>query len=145
VQRSGTGVLAPGSAGSASNGPLDLSQLDRTLAGGPNGNAAGKGAGGGQSYSVVWSGAGDGQGRALVSTVSPKLPSWVSAQNLTLSVSVGFTLLSDGVIGGVSLQQSSGYADVNASVIDAIRRWRFTPATGAPPARGLIPYVITPR
>ena len=44
VQRSGKGVLVPGSAGSASNGSLDLSQLDRTLAGGPTGNAAGKGA-----------------------------------------------------------------------------------------------------
>jgi TonB family protein len=66
----------------------------------------------------------------------------VSAQGLSLSVTVSFTLLPDGVIGGVSLQQSSGYADVDAAVIDAIRRWRFTPAEGAPPARGLIPYVI---
>jgi TonB family protein len=163
VQRSGTGVLVTGSSGSASGGSLDLSQLDNALAGGGaarSGRAAGSGAGargsgtassttqnggggnGGQSYSVLWGGSGSGRGRTLLFTSSPKLPSWVSAQGLTLSVTVSFTLLSDGVIGGASLQQSSGYADVDAAVIDAIRRWRFTPAEGAPPARGLIPYVI---
>ncbi len=115
----------------ASNGSQDLSQLDKPLAG--------------QSYSILWSGAGSGRGRTLVSTTSPKLPAWVSAQGLTLSVTVSFTLLSDGTTGGVSLQQSSGYADVDASVVDAIRRWRFTSVEGAPPARGTIPYVIQAR
>jgi TonB family protein len=58
---------------------------------------------------------------------------------------VSFTLLSDGVIGGVALQQSSGYPDVDTVVMDAIRRWRFTPAAGAAPAKGIIPYVIRTR
>ena len=180
TQRSGTGVLVTGSSGSASSGSLDLSQLDKALAGGASSKGAGTGGGtgssgstggpgtgggtgsrpgaggsgtggtggtasGGQSYSVVWDKAGSGKGRSVVSKSPVNLPSWVSAQGLTLSVTVSFTLLPDGVIGGVSLQQSSGYADVDASVIDAIRRWRFTPAEGAPPARGLIPYVIRAR
>jgi hypothetical protein len=29
--------------------------------------------------------------------------------------------------------------------MDAIRRWRFTPAAGAAPAKGIIPYVIRTR
>jgi TonB family protein len=66
----------------------------------------------------------------------------VSTQGLTLSVAVGFTLMPDGVLSGVSLQQSSGYADVDAAVIDAIRRWRFTAARGGSAVKGVIPYVI---
>jgi TonB family protein len=66
----------------------------------------------------------------------------VSEQGLSLSVTVSFTLLPDGLIGAVALQQSSGYADVDAAVIDAIRRWHFTPAPGAGAAKGVIPYII---
>jgi TonB family protein len=94
---------------------------------------------------VVWGATDSGKGRTLVSASSPKIPAWVSAQGLTLSVTVSFTLLSDGVIGGVSLQQSSGFADVDSALLDAIRRWRFTPAAGAAPAKGIIPYVIRAR
>jgi TonB family protein len=174
-QRSGTGVLVTGSAPGASNGPLDLSKLDKALAAGAGksagtggsespGSAAGTGGsrtsgsgaggpgsggstgtGGGHSYSVVWGSSGSGNGRTLVSTSAPNIPPWVSAQGLTLKVSVSFTVLADGVIGGTVIQQSSGYADVDASVIDAIRRWRFTPADGAAPAKGIIPYVIRAR
>ncbi len=157
VQRSGTGVLTSAS-GPRSAGSLDLGQLDAALAGRGTDRSspaarAGSGGGsrmgesggqgkGGQGYSVIWSGADSGKGRVLVFSASPKLPAWVSHQGLTLSVTVSFILLSDGLIGGAALQQSSGYADVDAAVIDAIRRWRFTPAEGASPARGLIPYVI---
>jgi TonB family protein len=157
VQRSGAGVLTSSSE-SVSSGSLDLGQLDGALAGrgtrrsGPAASAGsgdgsrGGGNGGqgrsGQGYSVIWSGADSGKGRMLIFPASPKLPAWVSAQGLTLSVSVNFILLSDGLIGGAAVQQSSGYADVDAAVVDAIRRWRFTPAEDAPPARGLIPYVI---
>jgi TonB family protein len=164
VQRSGTGVAAAGSSGTAAGGSLDLSGLDKSLSGGAAGKGSGTGAGtasggsssgegsiageggnGGQGYSVIWGGGGSGAGRRLLSTSSPKVPAWVSSQGLTLSVTVGFTLLSDGVIGGVNVQQSSGYADLDASVVEAIRRWRFTPSAGAAPARGLIPYVIRAR
>ncbi len=179
VQRSGQGVLVQGSGGAASGGNLDLSQLDKAIAGagsgtgkggtgqagaggtgkgssgtGPGGGGTGPGAsgsggggggGGGQNYSVVWSQPDASRGRTLLSTVSPKVPSWVSAQGLTLSVTVAFTLLSDGVIGGVVLEQSSGYADVDAAVLDAIRRWRFSASASTASVKGVIPYVIKTR
>jgi TonB family protein len=161
AQRSGTGVLVNGTSGSVSGGSLDLSQLDRALSGGSSakggggsggaGNgvgaagSGGAGAGGGPGYSVRWGGGGSGNGRTLLSTSPPKLPLWVNKQGLTLSVTVSFTVLADGAIGGVSLQQSCGYADVDAAVVDAVRRWRFTPAEGAAPAKGLIPYIIRPQ
>jgi TonB family protein len=69
----------------------------------------------------------------------------VSAQGFTLSVVVSFTVQADGTITGAAIQRSSGYAEVDAPVIDAIRRCRFSPAEGAPPARGTIPYVIRVR
>ncbi len=132
-----------------------MSKLDKALSGGPTGNAAGKpgtaagrsaagstvtggtgggtgagtggggASGGGQGYSVSWEGAGSGTGRTLVSSVFPKIPSWVSAQGLTLSVVVSFTVLADGIVSGAAIQQSSGDADVDASVVDAIRRVSF--------------------
>jgi len=185
VQRSGTGVLVTGSSGSASSGSLDLSQLDKALAGGASTKGAGKGGstgssgstggpstggaggsggsgtgaggsggsgagggaanGGGQGYNISWEGAGSGKGRTLVFSVFPKIPSWVSAQGFTLSVVVSFTVQADGTITGAAIQRSSGYAEVDAPVIDAIRRCRFSPAEGAPPARGTIPYVIRVR
>jgi TonB family protein len=146
-----------------SGGSLDLSQLDKALAGrtfrtsssltgrkaGATGSAStndGKGAGDGkgQGYSILWAGGGSLNGRALLSKIDPKVPAWVLKQGLTLSVTVDFALFADGTIGGVALQQSCGYADVDESVIDAIHRWRFSPAEGALPIRGLVPYVIRP-
>jgi TonB family protein len=161
VQHSGTGVAVSGTPGSASGGSLDLSHLDKALAGGKAGNSGsasggstdtirsagtggsgGAGSGNGQGYSVHWGEGGSGKGRTVLSIVYPKLPEWVSRQGLTLTVTVDFTLLSDGLIGGVSLQQSCGYADVDAAVLDALRRWRFSPAEGAAPAHGFIPWQI---
>jgi TonB family protein len=68
----------------------------------------------------------------------------VSAQGLTLSVTASATVLPDGVFSGVAIQQSSGYADVDAAVIDALRRWRYTPAESGLPAKGHFSFVILP-
>ena len=175
AQRSGTGVLVTGSSESTSGGKVDLGALDKSLAsaagkgagkpGGAGAGGAGSGAaagaggsgstasggtGGGSgsgtgSGQISWEGAEAGKGRTLVYSVSPKLPARVSAQGLSLSVTVSFTLLSDGLIGSAVVQHSSGYTDVDAAVLAAIRRWRFTPAEGATPVRGFIPYIIRAR
>jgi TonB family protein len=154
-----------GTSGSTSGGSLDLSQLDKALAGGTTskggsatgsgaggaaggsgtGSSAGAGSGNGQGYSLNWGGGGSGNGRTVLFKATPKLPAWVSKQGLTLTVKVSFTLLSEGLIGGVSLQQSSGYADVDQAVVEAIRRWLFTTSVGAPPATGQISYIIKPQ
>jgi hypothetical protein len=92
VQHSGTGVLVAGSSGSAPAGKLDLSPLDKSLAGAGSGKGAGRpassgaggtgagtggaggggsgtGASGGQPYSVSWEGADAGKERTLVPPV----------------------------------------------------------------------------
>jgi TonB family protein len=49
------------------------------------------------------------------------------------------------VVSTATVDRSSGYADVDSAVIDAIRRWRFTPASGGGSVKGVIPYVIKTR
>jgi TonB family protein len=176
AQRSGTGVLVPGSSQPAA-GPLDLGALDKALAGGaaakPGARASGGAGKGGTSgsggtgtggtgtgtggsgaagagtgdgnFGVQWGSPDAGKGRALVLSVSPKIPAWVSEQGLTLSVKVGFTVSADGVISAVRVERSSGYADVDASVVQAIGMSLFNSSPGAAPAKGTIPYLINPR
>jgi TonB family protein len=161
VQHGGQGTLVPGPAGKGSSGNLDLTQLDRTIAGtGPAGSAgsgASKGASGqggtgtGQAASggtrsgdfrVVWDQPDASVGRTLVSHQDPILPHWVNIQGLSLSVTVEFSLMQNGVISSVTLKQSSGYAEVDSAVVDAIRRWRFTASRSAAAIKGVIPYLF---
>jgi TonB family protein len=169
VQHSGTGVAVGGAAGTGTGGKLDLSQLDKAIsgtgtsgsgtgrAGGGSGQGTGtqagtgsgtgtvKGGGGGSgtgSYSVVWDQPDASKGRNLTSAPSPTMPPWVSSQGLTLRVTVAFTLTQEGVISKATVEQSSGYADVDAAVVDAIRRWRFSPSKAPGTVNGVIPYVI---
>jgi TonB family protein len=172
VQRSGTAVAVGGSTGSG--GSLDLGKLDKALAKGGPGTGGGTGTGGGSgsggsggggsggsgsggsgsgggtaasgaaNYPVQW-GSDGGEGRRMLVASPPKVPAWVSRQGLTLSVTVSFSVLANGVIQGVAVQQSSGYADVDAAVVDAIRMCLFNSAPNAPPAKGVIPYVIRTR
>jgi protein TonB len=94
---------------------------------------------------VVWDKPDASKGRAVLSSVKPKIPAWVSTQGLTMSVKVSFTLQPEGVVSAVSVARSSGYADVDSAVIDAIRRWRFTPAKGGGPVQGVITHIINTR
>ncbi len=80
-----------------------------------------------------------------MSAVTPKIPAWVAKQGLSLSVTVSFTLSADGLLSAVSVKKTSGYSDVDAAVVDAILRWRFTTAAGSASIKGEIPFKITSR
>jgi TonB family protein len=172
AQRSGTGVLVPGASGPASD-QLDLGALDKALAGGGAGKPGARGSGGaggsgtgstgsggtggsggagtgsgtgtGQGFNVQWGSPDAGKGRTLVFSVKPTIPKRVLEQGLTLSVKVSFTVLADGLISAASIEQSSGDAEVDARVMEAIRMCRFNSVPGVPPAKGSIPYLINPR
>ncbi len=168
TQRSGQGVLVTGS-NAKTGDSLDLSQLDKAMAGrgsgaggaaatgtgGAGAGAGGTGAGSGQGGTGAGAGGtgagnyrlelpGSGKGRTVLSSVKPVVPAWVNAQGLTMSVAVSFTLQPDGLVSAVSSTRSTGYADVDAAVLEAIRRWRFTSASGGP-VKGVITYIINPR
>ena len=171
LQRGGSGVAVAGQGGKAAGSPLDLKKLDQALAdsrSGPAGSGDGTGTGAGTGtrgtgqpgsgagtsegsgdgtggYRVVWNEPDAGTGRQVLSSPAPKVPRWVSTQGLTLSVVASFTLTPEGIVSGAKVEQSSGYTDVDAAVVDAIRRWRFTAAKTTRTIRGTIPYLIKAR
>jgi TonB family protein len=85
------------------------------------------------------------QGRTPLSTPRPQIPSWVSEQGLRLQVVASFELTPQGVLRDVKVEQGSGYSDVDAAVLEALRRWRFPPVSSTRTVTGRVPYTIIPR
>jgi len=160
VQKSGVGVAVPaqtartsvGTAAGSSGSPgpsLDLGALDKALASGssrtvspPTRSAAAAGTG---DFSVVWDEPDAAKGRELLSAPRPTLPRRVQEEGLTLSMTVSFSVAPEGVIAQARVARSSGYADVDAAVLEALRRWRFTAAETTRTVSGTIPYTIRAR
>jgi TonB family protein len=69
----------------------------------------------------------------------------VADQGLALAVTVSFAVAPDGVIAQARVARSSGYSDVDAAVLEAVRRWRFRAAETTRTVRGTIPYTIRAR
>ena len=44
----------------------------------------------------------------------------------------------------VVVRESSGYPDVDAAVLDALRRWTFKPVQSTTTVSGRMPYLIRP-
>jgi TonB family protein len=152
-------------AGAAAPGVLDLGRVDTAFSGGApaGGTAASSGAPapGGTSgassgaspgvsssaapgdYSIEW--ARPEQGRETISTPAPTVPAWVSREGLRLQVAVVFLLTADGLLRNVEVERSSGYSDVDAAVLEALRRWSFRPAPGSRDVSGRVRYSIIPR
>jgi protein TonB len=140
---------------------LPLESVDRALsqAGGTKGGAAGtaaaspaggaSGQAGGtaqtahEGISILWED--PAQGRETTFTPRPVIPKWVSDAGLRLTVEVNFVLTPQGVLSSVRIQKSSGYSDVDSSVLEALRRWKFKPVAGRTSVKGRVGYLILPR
>ena len=86
---------------------------------------------------------GDGLGeRNLLYTEKPELPDWVGKEGLRLKLLVSFVLTPEGLLTSIR-EEESAYTDVAASVAEALRKWRFSPAEGAKNVRGKITYTIS--
>lgn len=150
--------------GAEPSSKLDLSRLDRALggeaagtgttSGGTSGPAAAPGApaapaaggtsGPAKDYAIEW--ARPEQGREAVSTPRPTVPRWVSEKGMSLQVTASFVLTPEGLLRDVQVERSSGYSDVDAAVLEALRRWRFDAAPpGSREVSGTIRYRIEPR
>jgi TonB family protein len=82
--------------------------------------------------------------RSLVfSGPSPKIPSWVKREGLDLKVSVSFAVTAEGLTTSVMIDESSGYSDVDAAVLDAVRKMKFEAAPGSDNVSGIIKYIIS--
>jgi TonB family protein len=85
------------------------------------------------------------QGREATSRPLPALPAWVSEQGLRLKITVSFVLNPQGTLDDVRTEEGSGYTDVDAAVLEALRRWKFKPVAGTRSVRGRVSYIIRPR
>ena len=108
------------------------------------GPGSGVGTGAGQNYSIVWENSA--QGREPLSMPRPVIPSWVSRAGLRLTMEIDFVLTNQGVLHSVRVTKSSGYSDVDSSVLDAVRRWKFKPGGQRDvTVNGRVSYLILPR
>jgi TonB family protein len=72
----------------------------------------------------------------------PKIPNWVYEAAIDLTVIVTFEVTPEGQTTGILTAKSSGYADVDAAVLDEVRKMVFYPAPGAGISRGTVNYII---
>ena len=154
---------APSSGGQAPAAARELTELDSALRERREADAAastapaGESASGSPESAALETGAeaaGDGfdiqwddpsQGREATSRPLPDLPAWVSKQGLSLRVTVSFVLTPQGFLDEVKTVDSSGYSDVDAAVLEALRLWRFKPVASTRSVRGSVSYRIEPR
>jgi TonB family protein len=136
---------------------FDLSKLDNALGKegetkpqGEAGSAAGSGvaseagSASGATPVITWDEAG--ADRTLISPITlPEIPDWVKEEGLRLRAVVSFAVTPDGHTTSLRIERSSGYADVDASVLETVRKLTFNPVKDDRPVRGRIDYLITPR
>ncbi|MBN2442510.1 MAG: TonB family protein [Spirochaetales bacterium] len=82
----------------------------------------------------------DNQDRKPLITVEPVLPKIVSEEGLRLTIKVSFLLIPDGLLTQIKVVQSSGYPDVDNSITDALKKWKFPSVPGTKNVRGSIIY-----
>jgi TonB family protein len=84
------------------------------------------------------------QGRTLLSSGGlPKIPEWVKREGLDLNVEVSFSVTPEGHTTSLVVNRSSGYPDVDAAVLESVRKLRFNPIREDRYARGKISYLIS--
>jgi protein TonB len=147
----GTGVQVTGQT-QAAEGSLDLKSLDKALAGARTGRdtgtrataKSGPGSPSGGS-GIKWEKPEAARNRRLLSSREPEVPAWVGKQGLTLTVMVYFIVSSQGVVSSTGLEKSSGYGDVDAAALEAVRFYRFSPDPASASIKGSVPIKIHTR
>jgi periplasmic protein TonB len=60
--------------------------------------------------------------------VKPRYPDSARRQGIEGTVSLKVRVTERGVVGEVQVEQSAGYPDLDRAAVEAVRRWRFSPA-----------------
>ncbi|HUT65139.1 MAG TPA: TonB family protein [Spirochaetota bacterium] len=85
----------------------------------------------------------EGEERSLLSPIkNPEIPSWVNKEGLNLDIVVSFAVTPEGHTSSIKVERSTGYPDVDASVLDTVRKLKFNPVSGDRTVRGRINYMI---
>jgi len=72
-----------------------------------------------------------------------EVPEWVKKEVLDLIVEVSFSVTPEGHTISLRVERSSGYTDVDASVLDSVRKLRFNPVRESRDVRGTVSYFIS--
>jgi TonB family protein len=91
---------------------------------------------------IIWDDASRGR-RLLSSGGRPTIPEWVKKEGLDLIVEVSFSVTPEGHTISLRVERSSGYTDVDASVLDSVRKLRFNPVLESRDVRGTVSYFIS--
>ena len=84
------------------------------------------------------------QGRKLLSSGErPSIPDWVKREARDLKVEVSFSVTPEGHTTSLMVNSSSGYPEVDALVLESVRKLRFNPIPDDHYARGTISYLIS--
>ena len=85
----------------------------------------------------------DGRKRTLIfSGPKPDL-SWVKEEGIGRQIAVSFAVTPGGYTTSVAVEESSGYPDVDAAVLETVRKMRFNPVSGSENVTGTIRYIIS--
>jgi len=102
------------------------------------------GAPGTELTEIIWDDAKS--GRKLLSPAGkPEIPEWVKREGLDLTVKVSFEVTPQGHTVLIRVKKSSGYSDVDASILEAVRKLRFNPIREQKNVRGTVSYIISTR
>ena len=150
----GEGVLVSGQTNQNAGGSLDLGALDKALAGAKTG-AQSTGQTGSKPQAaatgkigdpkIIWDKPEAAKNRKPNFALNPKLPTWVAASGLTFKLTVSFTVSPEGVVSLAKINTSTGYADVDAAILEALWKWRFNADSESGAIRGVAPIVIQPQ
>jgi TonB family protein len=153
-QRSGEAV-ATGAKPAGSGGSLkaEIAKVDSSIArAAPTGSTgaapAASGATGGTAATganIEWEDPDAAKGRELLSWPEVRLPDTVKRTGFVLQVRVAFSVNADGLVTSPRVVQGSGYPDVDAACLDALKKAKFTPAKGAVELNGSRTIRITLR
>ncbi|HEB29917.1 MAG TPA: TonB family protein [Spirochaetes bacterium] len=71
------------------------------------------------------------------------IPLWVKKEGLDLQIAVSFAVTPGGYTTSVTVEESSGYPDVDAAVLETVRKMSFNPVSGSENVTGTIRYIIS--
>jgi len=131
--------LSPPLPGEASETSVALPQPGDKEAAGGSGSGAGGGSGGGRgtgsgtgaSAGAGEGGGGDSSGNGLLSGALPGYPQAARRAGREGIVTVRVLVGTDGIPASVTVRLSSGHEDFDSAAVQAVKKWRFSPARRA--------------
>lgn len=76
-----------------------------------------------EKLAIEW----EGLGRSVLRKYSPSYPSWAEKGGVEAEVQLKFSVLPNGLVGWVKIEESSGFPELDILAINSLKKWRFEP------------------